>query len=124
MVLSTHSRTHLRRSLWRVGQTPRRALRVTRTVVEKLFDDRLARRGTRPLSAGRVRPAAVRGEGRDSGRQVHVQGHVERKAARGPPALSSGMEQRGWGPCGNYGVRNNAQDVHDSCDMSTHYLNG
>src|SRR5882762_7884133 len=49
MVLSTHSRTHLRRSLWRVGQTPRRALRVTRTVVEKLFDE--------STSAARYTPA-------------------------------------------------------------------
>src|SRR5882762_910347 len=72
MVLSTHSRTHLRSSLCRVGQTPRRALRVTRTVVEKLFDDRLARRGTRPLSAGRPRPAAVRAGARHSETRIHV----------------------------------------------------
>src|SRR5204863_5794879 len=47
--------------LFRVGQTPR-ALRLTQSNVGKLTDERLPWRDTRPLSAGRLGPAAVRAE--------------------------------------------------------------
>src|SRR5467141_3620674 len=73
MVLSTHSQTHLRRTFCRVGQTPRRALRVTQSIVGKLSDERLSRRGTRPLSAGRLWPAAVRAGARNFGTRIHVE---------------------------------------------------
>src|SRR5256884_743711 len=49
--------------LCRVGQAPRRALRLTQSNVGKLTDERLPWRDTRPLSAGRLGPAAVRAEG-------------------------------------------------------------
>src|SRR6266576_1419102 len=52
--------------LFRVGQTPRRALRLTQSNVGKLTDERLPWRDTRPLSAGRVGPAA--GGGGETGR--------------------------------------------------------
>src|SRR2546429_5871869 len=54
--------------LFRVGQTPR-ALRLTQSNVGKLTDERLPWRDTRPLSAGRLGPAAVRAEGPGSGGQ-------------------------------------------------------
>src|SRR5437762_6535500 len=63
-------------NLFRVGQTPRRALRLTQSIVGKLTDERLSRRETRPLSAGRLRPAAVRAGGTDSGGQVRVKDHA------------------------------------------------
>src|SRR3989442_5522866 len=63
-------------TLFRVGQTPRRALRLTQSIVGKLTDERLSRRETRPLSAGRLRPAAVRAGGTGSGGPVRVKDHA------------------------------------------------
>src|SRR6267378_5027056 len=93
MVLSIHSRTHLRRPFCRVGQTPRRALRVTRTVVEKLFDDStIAARYTpafgRPAEAGRRAGRGKTLRNADSCRGQAQSG----KAARGPQTVSSGTE--------------------------------
>src|SRR3989475_13169855 len=55
--------------LFRVGQTPRRALRLTQSNVGKLTDELLPWRDKRPLSSGRLGPAAMRGEGTGSGGQ-------------------------------------------------------
>src|SRR5204863_114244 len=60
--------------LFRVGQTPR-ALRLTQSNVGKLTDERLPWRDTRPLSAGRLGPAAVRAEGTGSGGQGWLKNH-------------------------------------------------
>src|SRR5947207_6750882 len=60
--------------LFRVGQTPR-ALRLTQSNVGKLTDERLPWRDTRPLSAGRLGPAAVRAEGTGSGGQGWLKDH-------------------------------------------------
>ena len=79
----TH-KTHLWR-LFRVGQPPRRAVRWTQTIVGQLFDERLSRRGTRPLSAGRLRPAAVRAGASDSEGQVHVATMLERESCPRAP---------------------------------------
>src|SRR2546428_13566544 len=49
--------------LCRLGQTPRRALRLTQSNVGKLTDARLPWRDTRPLAAARLRTAASRAEG-------------------------------------------------------------
>src|SRR5207247_523585 len=85
MVLSTHSQTHLWRTFFRVGQTARRAVRLTQSIVGQLFDERLSRRGTRPLSAGRLRPAAVRAGASDSEGQVHVATMLERESCPRAP---------------------------------------
>src|SRR6266700_5456341 len=61
--------------LFRVGQTPRRALRLTQSNVGKLTDERLPWRDKRPLSAGRLGPAAVRAEGTGSGGQGWLKDH-------------------------------------------------
>src|SRR5437899_6908193 len=61
--------------LCRVGQAPRRALRLTQSNVGKLTDERLPWRDTRPLSAGRLGPAAVRAEGTGSGGQGWLKDH-------------------------------------------------
>src|SRR5712691_2571967 len=61
--------------LFRVGQTPRRALRLTQSNVGKLTDERLPWRDKRPLSAGRLGPAAVRAEGTGSRGQGRLKDH-------------------------------------------------
>src|SRR3989442_13724919 len=51
--------------LFRVGKTPRSALRLTQSNVGKLTDERLPWRDNRPRSAGRLGPAAGRPGGTD-----------------------------------------------------------
>src|SRR5207244_6569906 len=69
-------------ALFRVGQTPRRALRLTQSNVGKLTDERLPWRDKRPLSAGRLGPAAVRAEGTGSGGQGWLKDHGRAEGCR------------------------------------------
>src|SRR3989442_3691891 len=64
-------------TLFRVGQTPRRALRLTQSIVGKLTDERLSRRERRPLLAGPARPAAVPAGGTRPAWQIRVQSHPQ-----------------------------------------------
>src|SRR2546427_8017650 len=71
--------------LFRVGQTPRRALRLTQSNVGKLTDERLAWRDARPLSACRLGPATGRAGATGSGRRGWLTDHAVSENCRRPP---------------------------------------
>src|SRR5436190_21057118 len=109
---------------------PRRANAAPRSTVDAIDCGEADRRTT---IAARYTPAFGRpaGAGRRAGGgdRLRKAGSCEgacssAKAARGPRALSSGTGRRDREPYGNPCVCENVPTVHDSCDITTHYLNG
>src|SRR2546426_4746437 len=107
--------------LFRVGQTPRRALRLTQSNVGKLTDERLPWRDARPLSAGRLGPAAVRAEGTGSGGQGWLKDHGRAESC--PRAADRVKRNRvaGTGGTRRTDVAQKTQNLHHSCRPDAHY---
>src|SRR2546422_8759377 len=122
MVLSTHSQTHLGRTFFRVGQTPRRALWVTQSIVESgPTNDYRGEVRVRFRPAGWGRPPCGRGQETPE-RRLMSKTMLERESC---PRAADGVKRNGGARYRGFrrssDVCENVQNMHDSCDTNTHY---